>query len=556
MNLVNGFQGFSIAGVIFFALLCIGMIWTIAINRYRAKHPKPETKKPPRPKRSKKPKKKRRIINHDRFGTEMSRSILQVHDKETDLNDHTAEKKSRKGIVILIIVIIIALLAAGAYALDKTVLRTDNFLSGTTINGVNVSGMTAIEAQKALTEEWNTHVLIIRENGKDTGKLTGFDFQYNIRNKLRECLYPEGFTALRRAVQPSSRKYSIDMSVSSSTDKFDKQFKKLAVVKAGDGTVQAKNAYVDLSNTQFRIVKEKYGNNLDQEKLKKALLLSIGKGEQTFDYQADKFYEKPKITSDDPSLKKEQEYAEKYLTAKITYEAPNGDITVSPADLNKMISVSDDGKITTDSKAISKFVAKLADQADTAGSTRTLKLAGGKTTVYGGNYGYVIDQKKEAKRLTKDLASGKDVTRKPKYSQKAWGSEQGNDIGDTYVEVDISRQHVWCVENGKTVVSTDVVTGNVNEGNGTPTGTFSLMYKVSPSVLEGSNNDGSSYKTPVNYWMPFWDGCGFHDADWRSAFGGTIYRGNGSHGCVNMPPAQAKKLYSYVEAGMPIIVHN
>ena len=181
---------------------------------------------------------------------------------------------------------------------------------------------------------------------------------------------------------------------------------------------------------------------------------------------------------------------------------------------------------------------------------------GGKVDVSGGNYGYVLNEKKQTKALIDALKSGEDRELKAVFKQKGWGSGKSNDIGNTYVEVSISRQHVWYVRNGKTVVSTPVVTGNVAEGNGTPTGTFSLMYKVSPSTLEGENNDGSKYKTKVTYWMPFFAGCGFHDAPWRGAFGGGIYRGGGSHGRVNMPPAQAARLYENVRAGMPVIVHN
>ena len=47
-----------------------------------------------------------------------------------------------------------------------------------------------------------------------------------------------------------------------------------------------------------------------------------------------------------------------------------------------------------------------------------------------------------------------------------------------------------------------------------------------------------------------------HDADWRSSFGGEIYKTNGSHGCINLPPAKAAVLYDHVYKNMPIICHN
>ena len=56
--------------------------------------------------------------------------------------------------------------------------------------------------------------------------------------------------------------------------------------------------------------------------------------------------------------------------------------------------------------------------------------------------------------------------------------------------------------------------------------------------------------------MPFHDGQGLHDAWWRNAFGGTIYQTNGSHGCVNLPPAAAKTIYDNMEERMAVILYK
>ena len=68
-------------------------------------------------------------------------------------------------------------------------------------------------------------------------------------------------------------------------------------------------------------------------------------------------------------------------------------------------------------------------------------------------------------------------------------------------------------------------------------------------------DDGSRYASYVEYWMPFNGGIGFHDASWRSIFGGNIYLTNGSHGCVNMPRNSAEILYDYIDSSMPIFVY-
>ena len=58
----------------------------------------------------------------------------------------------------------------------------------------------------------------------------------------------------------------------------------------------------------------------------------------------------------------------------------------------------------------------------------------------------------------------------------------------------------------------------------------------------------------VNYWMPFYEGQGLHDATWRYSFGGSIYKGNGSHGCVNIPLSAARDIYEAVDTGTAIII--
>lgn len=128
---------------------------------------------------------------------------------------------------------------------------------------------------------------------------------------------------------------------------------------------------------------------------------------------------------------------------------------------------------------------------------------------------------------------------------------------DTRVELDITEQRVLMYVDGECILDTPCVTGNVAGGCGTPTGVYHLYYKTRNAVLRGSNSDGSKYASPVDYWMPFNGGIGFHDASWRNGvFGGEIYRTDGSHGCVNMPHEAAKTLYKNISTAIPIIIYE
>ena len=48
-------------------------------------------------------------------------------------------------------------------------------------------------------------------------------------------------------------------------------------------------------------------------------------------------------------------------------------------------------------------------------------------------------------------------------------------------------------------------------------------------------------------------GIGFHDLA-RVAYGGDIYKTNGSHGCINLPLDVAAEMFDTIEVGYPVIV--
>ena len=77
----------------------------------------------------------------------------------------------------------------------------------------------------------------------------------------------------------------------------------------------------------------------------------------------------------------------------------------------------------------------------------------------------------------------------------------------------------------------------IRDRHATPAGVYSILYTEPDSKLIGEKDPETGkpiYETYVRYWMPFtYQGHGFHDADWQTAFGGSTYQSYGSHGCVN-----------------------
>ena len=114
----------------------------------------------------------------------------------------------------------------------------------------------------------------------------------------------------------------------------------------------------------------------------------------------------------------------------------------------------------------------------------------------------------------------------------------------------MSKQHLWYYKNGQLIVEGDIVTGNESKKWGTPQGTYRLKYKEKDATLRGEG-----YSSKVSYWMPFNGGIGLHDATWRNTFGGEIYKTSGSHGCVNLPPAVAEKIFNNIDANTPVVCY-
>ena len=192
------------------------------------------------------------------------------------------------------------------------------------------------------------------------------------------------------------------------------------------------------------------------------------------------------------------------------------------------------------------------------------KVNGKTITVKNESYGWGIYVKKAVAAVENAFINGQDVVDGSKYiygegySTYAHGYGKSNHgIGQNYVVVSIKNQELWVVRKGKVAVHlNDVVTGTEDKGNATPKGVWYIMYKESPSVLRGYNDDGSKYASKVQYWMPFTlSGCGLHDASWRNDWSKSAYLTGGSQGCVNIRPAEIRSVWNNVLTNDAVIVY-
>ena len=223
--------------------------------------------------------------------------------------------------------------------------------------------------------------------------------------------------------------------------------------------------------------------------------------------------------------------------------------TLDGLELAKWVTGTNGTEIQVDRDKAAAYVKSLADKYDTYGNHKYKTTSGRDVVVYG-KYGWKINQTAETDALVEAVKACQTTEREPIYESRG-ATHDGYDFGQTYIEVDLATQHLYFYKDGKVIIDSPFVSGNVSKNYTTPPGLFELYYKQTDRVLKGED-----YATPVKYWMPFNGGIGLHDADWRSKFGGTIYQTNGSHGCINLPPKVAAQVYENAYKGIPIICCN
>ncbi|WP_330387916.1 L,D-transpeptidase family protein [Natronincola peptidivorans] len=305
------------------------------------------------------------------------------------------------------------------------------------------------------------------------------------------------------------------------------------------------------SNGSYEIMKEVYGNRVNEDKLREVIEMSILKGETKLDLNENLCYENPRYTLSSDKASETKDLLNKYVSTKITYifgsenEVLDGDI------IYQWLSVDEDLEVVINEKAVLEYIQRLSKKYDTVGIPRDFKTSTNKIVeVKGGFYGWKINSSAEAEALLENIKHGEIIVKEPKYAQKAV-SRGKDDIGDTYVEINLTWQYLWFYKAGKLITNGAIVTGNPNRGNGTDTGVYMLNYKQKGATLRGG-----SYEVKVTYWMPFNGNIGIHDASWRYTFGRDIYKTNGSHGCVNTPVYLAKIIFENIEEGTPIICYE
>ncbi|MCR5692283.1 MAG: L,D-transpeptidase/peptidoglycan binding protein [Eubacterium sp.] len=417
------------------------------------------------------------------------------------------------------------------------------FAADTIANGTQVGSMTVDQAVEVLNQAPNCTILVDKDGSQykvNISQAVNMDYS---KDQVQDAKDQISFFSylLQKTVEVNVQAAS----VTADSDKIQ-QLLEEALPEASQET---KDAYFDKA---LNLVEEVQGDNVDYQAFLSQIMSDLQAGKD-LNYQLSDYYVKPTVTKDSPEIQAADKAFKDYRKIKITYKFGKKKEVIDSSILAKhLVYKNNKAKLKLDWTA--KYVRKLAKKYNTYGKTRTFKTTkDGKIKLKGGILGWWINEEETVKKLNTLLKNKKSKTLEPVYRNGAVKHGK-DDVGDTYVEVSISRQHLWFYKNGKLKMESDVVTGLPTAERSTVRGVHRIYGKQTNRYLGTMAVQG--YRSFVNYWMPFnWSGQGLHDATWRSRFGGSLYRSGGSHGCVNMPLSNAAKLYGMVSIGTPVIVY-
>lgn len=437
--------------------------------------------------------------------------------------------------------IFLAYLAASVYFME-------HFFLGTAVNGENVEFQTVKQVNSLILEQAEGYGLTLLERGGTEESVTAqqlgmsFSETENVRNYKR---VQNGFLWPRMFWQQDT--YQIAPDITFDEETFDETLASLSCVREGE---EPEDARVELTADGYELYPEQQGSRIKEDVLKEQVRAAAETLTETVDLEEAGCYEAPSLTADSPEITELTAKLDQWFATEVTYEFGSQTEVVDSSVVTGFIQL-DGCEASLSEEAVREWVAGLADRRDTYKKSRQFNSTlRGVITVSGGNYGWQIDQETETAALLASVEKGETAAKQPAWSRegKAWGDN--NDVGDTYIEVDMGAQHMWAYKDGALLIDTDVVTGNISRNYGTPSMVAAIQYKDRNAVLRGDN-----YATPVKYWMPFYGNYGIHDASWRREFGGTVYLTNGSHGCVNTPPAAMKVIFENMDSGTPVVLY-
>lgn len=449
----------------------------------------------------------------------------------------------------------------------------DGFRVNTWINGVYCTGKTVEEVNEELmTDVIEPPVIVISTN---SGRDADYDNVIDLGEMDFRCDYISALNEYMASQNPFlwvdniflHQNNELHPKISYDEKAFREAFEQTCVRQYSE---RLSRMYILLS------IDEKDGwsfhdgltHRIDMDRALKLVKEAIDEGQYEINIdELDCFHDIP-LTEEQEEIRSMWERLQGFINSDLVYDMGAEQIALDPAKVSYFLKyeyredlqmdyplLDEQGQFILNEEEIRKFVADLAEEYDTYGKDREFQSSRGDlvTVPSGGTYGTTLDQEAEVEFLMENLFSdemhtGEASLHIPAYEKQGYVRGK-DDIGGTYIEIDMTEQHMYYYKDFQLVLDTDVVTGNINRRMGTPEGINYVYYMQRDRVLRGPG-----YASPVKFWMAVKGAVGIHDASWQPIFGGERYKTNGSRGCINTPTDVMAELYDMTELGTPVLM--
>lgn len=487
------------------------------------------------------------------------------NDQKKAIKTQVDLKKRKQSIFLKICIFLIVLLCMLLLIYKKHI---DEKTMGyrISVSGVNISKLPLEEATEKVLDKFNKTTVVFSEQESEAYKATLKEIGYILDKKYLQ----QELSNIKKKRMENKRfiQKKEDFQIKYRIDR-DQELEKGVLVESNFKIAEERKASVDAyikydeQKGEFVVMAEEQGNQVDEaqlstyleEVLKESFEQKLVKDSVKVEI-GEHVYQKAAVQAEGSELNDQlqglNQQLEQYRNTSVTYTLGETEEVLDSETIRSWI-VINDNEISINDEEVKEFISQLGIKYNTIYNKRFFKNSyGDEIEISGNEYGYRIDRDAEFAQLIEDLKSGTAVSREPEYSKHGLSRNGKDDLQGSYIEVTIDNQHLWLYKDGVLVTETDVVTGLPTEEKETYRGAWPIVYKKSPYTL---TSDFYGYEVDVTYWMPFVYGQGLHDANWQTSYGGDVYKTKGSHGCINLPPDQAKIIYDSISDGYPIIIY-
>lgn len=465
-----------------------------------------------------------------------------------------------KKLVIIIDIVVVVLTAAYFTVVGQA---ADRYLPNTSINDLDISWKTPGEVAPLITPEVTSFTVTSRQ-GDEIIDLADIGFEIVITPNAQDVLDKQNKYAWPAHLFKDTA-YTTSYEYTYSEELLREVFENLECV-SGDSVIAPENSVIKQdADGHYYVSEAVWGNTLKKEKAFAEISTAISLGLKSVEITED-CYEAPTVFSDDPELNEKVALYKVIGEETITIELVDAQEILDPERLLDFFSPGENGEIIINEDKLAEFQLYLEDEYQTYMLKRPFMTSDGQLIEVGGaekdgialdTYGFWMARYATRSIIRNAILSKESQTIEPYWNLKGNCRDDFNmDLGDSYIEISLEKQHLWFYMDGELILETDVVTGlDSNPVRQTPTGVYGIWERGEKVYLAGEMDEETWYSY-VDYWMATtWTGIGLHNAPWRSRFGGDIYKTDGSHGCINVDFDSGKTIYEMTDLNFPVVVY-